>query len=91
MMGNGNGAFVNNSTNASGNAGVSILANEQVLALKQGQQKADSNNKLSNSHTLDSLNELQVNKTGTPSMVSRYVFRIYLLCFHNIYCFRYYR
>jgi hypothetical protein len=30
--------------------------------------------KLTTSHTLDSLNELQVNKTGTPSMVSRFEF-----------------
>ena len=37
-------------------------------------EKEKSGEKMPNSHTLDSLNELQVatnNKTGTPSMVSR--------------------
>ena len=62
---------MNNTINASGSAGVPILVNEQVLAIKQGQSRLDGNNKLPNSHTLDSLNELQVNKTGTPSMISR--------------------
>ena len=60
-----------NNTNAV--PGVSIPANEQVMAIKHGQLRIDANSKLSNSHTLDSLNELQVSKTGTPSMISRYL------------------
>ena len=54
-----------------GTGGVCVPVNEQVLAIKQGQLRIDGINKLSNSHTLESLNELQVNKTGTPSMLSR--------------------
>ena len=57
--------------NVSGIGGVCVPVNEQVLAIKQGQLRIDGINKLSNSHTLDSLNELQVSKTGTPSMISR--------------------
>ena len=58
-------------TNTNITTGVSIPANEQVLAIKHGQLRIDANSKLSNSHTMDSLNELQVSKTGTPSMISR--------------------
>ena len=60
-------------TNTNAVPGVSIPANEQVMAIKHGQLRIDANSKLSNSHTLDSLNELQVSKTGTPSMISRYL------------------
>ena len=68
---NSNGGSISIPTNPVGIGGVSGPVNEQVLAIKQGQLKMDANNKLSNSHTLDSLNELQVSKTGTPSMISR--------------------
>ena len=64
---------VNMPSNVGGVSGVSAPVNEQVLAIKQGQLKIDGMNKLSNSHTMDSLNELQVSKTGTPSMISRYL------------------
>ena len=66
------------------------------MAIKHGQLRIDANSKLSNSHTLDSLNELQVSKTGTPSMISRYMIiyqyeilgNFYIaLCFEIIYHF----
>ena len=63
-----NGNILGATSNPSACGGVPIPANEQVLAIK----RTDLNSKLPNSNTLDSLNELQVNKTGTPSMISRF-------------------
>ena len=63
-----NGNVLGASSNPSASGGAPVAANEQVLAIK----RTDLNTKLPNSNTLDSLNELQVNKTGTPSMISRY-------------------
>ena len=70
-MGTSNNSHHSAPTNTNISTGVSIPANEQVLAIKHGQLRIDANSKLSNSHTMDSLNELQVSKTGTPSMISR--------------------
>ena len=63
-----NGNVLGANSNPSASGGAPVAANEQVLAIK----RTDLNTKLPNSNTLDSLNELQVNKTGTPSMISRY-------------------